>query len=119
MSISNKPASTPPTSNEGDSLSPIDPQKTAAARGQFLAAVLNMSWQLAIVVLVPVIGGVQLDKALKSSPLYLFVGLALALLGSVIVMWRALQAANRLPVPKLTETQKRAVKKSYDDEDED
>lgn len=78
---------------------------------------LNMSWQLAIVVLVPVIGGVWLDKSFDTSHLYTFIGLAVALLGCIAVMWRTLQAANRLPVPKLTAEQKRQIQKSYEEED--
>lgn len=78
-----------------------------------------MSWQLAIVVLVPILGGVALDKAFKTSDVYTLIGLALALIGSGVVMWRTVQAANRLPVPKLTDEQRRAVQKSYEEEDED
>lgn len=78
-----------------------------------------MSWQLALVVLIPVIGGVELDKALGKTEVFVFVGLALALIGSGIVLWRTMQAANQLPVPKLTEAQKRAVQKSYEEEDEE
>lgn len=79
---------------------------------------VQMSWQLALVVLVPVIGGVELDKMFKTSYI-LFIGLAVAVLGSVVVMWRTMQAANRLPVPKLTAAQKRAVRKAYEAEDDE
>lgn len=78
-----------------------------------------MSWQLAAVVLIPLIGGVELDKKLHTHSLYTFIGLGVALVGSVVVLWRTMQAANRLPVPKLTEAQKRAIKKSYEEEDKD
>jgi len=84
----------------------------------FVVAALNMSWQLAIVVLVPVIGGVQLDKALKTSHAFLFVGLVLAALGSIAVMWRSVQMANKIPVPKLSDAQKRAIQKQYEEDDE-
>jgi hypothetical protein len=49
----------------------------------------------------------------------LFVGLALALVGSIIVMWRTMQKANHLPVPKLTEAQRRQVQKQYEEDDAD
>jgi len=77
---------------------------------------LNMTWQLALVVLVPVVLGVQLDKALDTS-FITFIGLGVAFVGSAGVMWRTMQVANRLPVPKLTAAQKRAVQKSYEEED--
>ncbi len=87
-------------------------------RGEFLAAALTMSWQLAIVVLVPIIGGVEIDKAIGNSYIFTVIGLALAVILSAVVMWRAMQAANRLPVPKLTAAQKRAVQKSYEEDDD-
>jgi hypothetical protein len=43
----------------------------------------------------------------------------IALLASIAVMWRTMQVANRLPVPKLTESQRRAIKKSYEEEDDE
>lgn len=88
-------------------------------RNAFVFMALNMSWQLAIVVLVPVISGVQLDKALDTANTYTFVGLAIAFVGSVAVMWRTMQIANKLPMPKLTAAQKRAVQKQYEEDDED
>jgi F0F1-type ATP synthase assembly protein I len=90
-----------------------DPKQT------FAFAALNMSWQLAVVVLVPILLGVQLDKALGTSYLGVTFGILLALAGSGLVVWRALQAANRMPVPKLTEAQKRAIRKAYEEEDDD
>ncbi len=94
-------------------------EQSNSAVTMFITMALNMSWQLAVVVLVPIIAGVQLDKSLDSGNLFLFVGLGLAAIGSAAVMWRSMQAANRLPVPKLTDDQKRAIKKSYEEEDKD
>lgn len=90
-----------------------------SATSQFLNMALNMSWQLAAVVLVPIFVGVKLDKAFGTNETLTFVGLGLAVVGSIAVMWHALQAANKLPVPKLTDAQKRKIKKSYEDEDKD
>lgn len=77
-----------------------------------------MSWQLAVAVLVPIIAGVVLDNKLHTT-VYLFVGLGVAAICSALVMWKTLQAANRLPVPKLSAEQKRAVQKAYEEEDRD
>jgi putative F0F1-ATPase subunit (Ca2+/Mg2+ transporter) len=96
-----------------------DPIAQSTQRSQFLGMVLNMSWQLAIVVLVPILAGVKLDKVFKTNDVYTLVGLGLALIGSGLVMWQAMRVANRLPVPKLTAAQKRAIKKSYEEEDKD
>jgi len=91
----------------------------SSQRSVFLNLVVNMTWQLAAVVLVPILVGVKLDKVFGTHDTLTFVGLGLALLGSIAVMWRAMQTANRVPVPKLTDAQKRAIKKSYEEEDKD
>jgi F0F1-type ATP synthase assembly protein I len=92
-------------------------KNTTNPRQQFATFAVTMSWQLALVVLVPVLSGVELDKTFGTSDVYTLFGLALALVGSGVVMWRTMQAANRLPVPKLTTAQKRAVQKSYEEDD--
>jgi len=100
------------------SKTPVTRNQTDATRQLFFSSAMNMSWQLALVVLVPVIGGVQLDKAFGTKYVCTFIGLGLALLGSGLVMWRTMQAANRLPVPKLTEAERRRIQKSYEEDDD-
>jgi F0F1-type ATP synthase assembly protein I len=59
--------------------------ETAAMKRQrqlFMASALSMSWQLAIVVLVPIIGGHELDIHLKTSPFLTVVGFGVAALGT-------------------------------------
>lgn len=94
-------------------------QKVGNQRTTFIVMALNMSWQLALAVFVPIVGGVELDKGLHSGHTYLFVGLALALIATTFVMWRTVQLANKLPVPKLTAAQKRAIQKQYEEDDKD
>jgi hypothetical protein len=109
------PQSTPP-SLRGES----SPQtKSRKAQSQFVSLGLTMGWQLAVVVLVPVIIGVQLDKTMGTSFVWTFVGLGVALVGSGFVMWRTMQKANSFPVPKLSKDEKRAVQKSYEEDDAD
>jgi F0F1-type ATP synthase assembly protein I len=100
------------------SKTPVTKDPTDVSRQLFFSSAMNMSWQLALVVLVPVIGGVQLDKAFGTKYICTFIGLGLALLGSGVVMWRTMQAAKSLPVPKLTEAQKREIQKSYEEDDD-
>lgn len=69
----------------------------ANARRDFFLAATNMSWQLAIVVLVPIVGGFKLDEHLHSLPLWTFVGFVLAMIGMGVVVWRQLQLLS----PKL------------------
>lgn len=105
--------STPPPARGGvKAREPSD-----GARRNFLVYAANMGWQLAVTVLVPVIGGAELDKHSGGRHLWVFVGLGLAVIASVLVMWRTVQQTNRLPVPKLTAEQKRAIRKSYEEED--
>ncbi len=56
-----------------------------------MAAALNMSWQLAIVVLVPFVGGFKLDNHFHSAPLWTIIGFVLALAGMSLVVWRQAQ----------------------------
>jgi len=79
---------------------------------------LNMSWQLAIVILVPIIGGVMLDKAIGDKHVFLFVGLLIALIGMSVVLWRTLQVANNIPVPKLSAAEKQRIQKQYEEDDD-
>jgi hypothetical protein len=107
------PQSTPPSLHGGSS-----PQ-THSSPGQanFVGMAVSMGWQLAVVVLVPIIGGVQMDKVLDTTAVCTVLGFLLAIAGSTVVMWRTLQQANKLPVPKLTAAEKRAIKKQYEDDD--
>ena len=117
MSMSTKPATLPPTSKKGvASLS--SPNESRSQGQQFIVMALNMSWQLAVAVLLPLLGGVALDKAMDTHYVFTFIGLAVALLGMGAVLWRTLQTANRLPVPKLTEAQKREIQKKYEEDDD-
>lgn len=119
MSISQPALKTPTTTKRASTPTPSNTPKNSEARQQFLIAALNMSWQLAVVVLVPVIAAVEIGKKVGSPTAWVLVGLAVAFIGSGLVMWRAMQAANRLPVPKLTDAERRAVQKSYEEEDDD
>jgi F0F1-type ATP synthase assembly protein I len=83
-----------------------------------MSAALTMSWELLLAVLVPVIGGSQLDKSFGTKHLYTFIGLGLAVLGSAVVMRHTVRLVNRFPVPTLSAAQRRAIKKQYDDEDD-
>jgi F0F1-type ATP synthase assembly protein I len=64
------------------------------ARQLFISAALNMSWQMAIAVLVPILGGYELDKSLKSSPAFTIVGLVIAMILCALVVGRALKAST-------------------------
>jgi len=94
------------------------PTKTNSPSSVFLGMGLDMTWRLALVVLIPVIGGAELDKALKTSPLFVLIGLGLAVVGTIFVLWKTLQEANKLPVPKLSDAEKRKIQKQYEEDDD-
>jgi hypothetical protein len=58
-----------------------------------------MSWQLAVVVLVPIIGGFELDRKLNTLPALTVVGFVLAMVGMGWVVWRQMQLFNPLLPP--------------------
>ena len=65
--------------------------KTNNSTNQFIGAALNMSWQLAIVVLVPILVGSQLDKRLDLAPTMTVLGFIVAMVGTGLIMWKQLQ----------------------------
>ena len=65
----------------------------------FVGMALDMSWKLALVVLVPIVGGYEIDSHTGTTPVVTIVGFVLAMLGVAYVMWSTLQAANRMTAP--------------------
>jgi F0F1-type ATP synthase assembly protein I len=73
--------------------------RNASPNSIFVSMALDMSWRLAVAVLVPIIGGFELDRKLNTSPLLLIVGFIIAMAGMGLVLWQTLQAANNLTIP--------------------
>lgn len=67
------------------------PASSKSPSSEFIGAALSMSWQLAIVVLVPIIGGFELDKALNMSPVFFILGFIIAMAGMAAVVWHQVQ----------------------------
>jgi len=85
-----EPKSTAANSNSDK----VKSKKVLDPKSQFIGASLSMSWQLAIVVLVPIVGGYKLDEHYKTSPLWVIVGFALAMIGFFVIIQRALSEFN-------------------------
>lgn len=66
-----------------------------AARKSFIATAMNMGWQLAITVIVPVIIGVKLDDHFHTAPSYTLAALILAAGGAVWVVMSTLKQVSR------------------------
>jgi F0F1-type ATP synthase assembly protein I len=88
-------------------------------RTAFFALAWEMTWKLAVVILGPIVGGVYLDNTFNTDTLFTFLGLLLAIIGSIAVMWQIVRIANGMPVPKLTAQQRRQIQKEYEEEDKD
>ena len=82
----------------GQSQKTVEVGRESNPRLEFLAATLTMSWQLAIVVLVPIIGGFELDRKTHTAPLLTIVGFILAMIGTGVIVWRQLQLVTPPPV---------------------
>ncbi len=65
--------------------------------GIVIGLTVSMSWQLALVVLIPIVGGHMLDNHLhpKATPTYTLLGLLVAIVGMIIVIRRTLQELNK------------------------
>lgn len=107
-----------PSPHRGANLSKQTVEADKSHGSLFAGMALDMSWRLAIAVLVPIIGGFELDKNFNTTPVLTIIGFVLAMAGMALVMWQTLQTANQLPVPKLTAAQKRAIKKGYEEDDD-
>lgn len=55
-------------------------------RREFLVSAGTMSWQLALVVLVPLYAGSRLDQRLHSSPVWTLIGFVVAMIGTAVVV---------------------------------
>lgn len=79
----------------------------------FFSMGLDMSWRLALSVLVPIIGGAELDKHFNSSPLLLIIGFALAIVFTIVTIRRTLALTKDLPFVKHP-----LPHKDYEDDDD-
>ncbi len=74
-----------------------DIERSAAvfqARQQFLSTAVNMGWQLALTVIVPVIIGVKLDDHFDTPPSYTLAALVIAVAFACGVVWKTLKQVN-------------------------
>lgn len=65
------------------------------AKQQFASAAINMGWQLAITVLVPVVIGVKLDDHFNTAPSYTLASLVIAVTFACGVVWNTLKQISK------------------------
>jgi F0F1-type ATP synthase assembly protein I len=95
-----KTPSTTPSPNPGPNSQQVTVGKPENPTSVFTGMALDMSWKLAIVVLVPIIGGYEIDSRTGTTPLITILGFVLAMVGVGYVMWQTLQSANKATAPK-------------------
>jgi len=81
------------TSAEDDIQQALD---TFNAKQRFFTAALNMSWQLALMVVIPVVAGVKLDQKFDTSPSLTLTGFFLAAFAACTVVWNTVKDVNKL-----------------------
>lgn len=69
----------------------------------FTGAVLDLSWRMAGVVLIPIIGGYELDRHFKTSPTFTILGFILAMAGTFVVLKQMLNTYSGQNVSGPTE----------------
>ena len=75
-------------------------EKNTSQTSIFISMALSMTWRLAIVVLVPIVGGFQLDQWLNTTPVLTITGFFVAMVGIGLVFWQIMQTANQIQAPK-------------------
>lgn len=65
-----------------------------AAKAQFLGATLNMSWRLALTVLIPIIAGVKIDQHFHTEPSFTLLGFIIAAVGGSMAVWGTIKQVN-------------------------
>lgn len=80
------------------------------ARQQFIGATLNLSWRLALTVLIPLIGGISLDDKLNTSPMYTMLGMVLAAIFGCMAVWATVKEVNELQAEADATAKKLSVK---------
>lgn len=85
------PKKTDPVSGEKK-----DTANIAELRSSFFVAALSMGWQLAVVVVIPIVGGYYLDQRLNVAAAWEIVGFVVALLGFIVVVRQQLNDFNQM-----------------------
>ncbi len=88
------------------------------ARSQLISASIGLGWQLALMVLVPIFIGVQVDRYFDTSPSFTLTALFLAVAGSIVIITRAFKDINQQQAKLKPFKNKRAKKPAPEDVDD-
>lgn len=79
-----------------------------SARQQFIGAALNLSWRLALTVLIPLLIGIQLDKKFTDDHSFTLAGFMLAIVFGCMAVWATVKEVNQLQADEEKEKKSRA-----------
>jgi F0F1-type ATP synthase assembly protein I len=71
-----------------------DPITTAELQSNFLSTAVTMGWQLAVAVVIPIVGGYELDQYLHKAAIWEIIGFIIAGLGFYGVLKYTLAELN-------------------------
>lgn len=86
----------------------LDQLAVANAKGMFFTNLFSMGWRLALMVLIPIFVGVQLDKRFDTSPSLTLAAFFIAVFGASLLIARTYQDITR---QQLLDEQKQAKRK--------
>lgn len=81
------------TSKTGDPV--VDQLAVIDAKNMFFGNLIGMGMRLAVMVLIPIIAGVQLDKRLDTSPNFTLGAFFLAIFGASYLIWKTYTGMQR------------------------
>lgn len=94
MSTHRKPAHRTPTITSDGTHTPSEPNNASTQTSAAIA--LGMSWQLLVVIVLPVLGGRYLDSHFHTYPLCMSIGMVLGVIGTILVIRRTVQQLNEI-----------------------
>jgi len=64
------------------------------ARRLFLTSTIDMSWKLALSVMIPLGAGIKIDQHYGTEPAFIFAGLLLGVIAGGLVVWKTVQKVD-------------------------
>jgi F0F1-type ATP synthase assembly protein I len=84
-----------PKGGSSQNPTPIGNERTPQTA--FMIATLNMSWQMLIVVLLPIYAGHRIDGKVGSTPIFTILGVLVGFTAALLIVWRQLRALGTSP----------------------
>lgn len=81
-----------------------------ASKTQFFGATLNLSWRLALTVLIPIFIGLKIDDKFNTKPSFVLLGFMIAVAGSCYTIWTTVNEVNQLQAEQEKKGRKKRAK---------